>query len=345
MRTYHTSRECLQQYLGSVDGLSGRCPLSRKGCRRLILQRAVRSQEVVVLLPASQLLPHILEREEHFHIQTLITETPIETLDEAILDGLAGPNKVQLNTVAVGPGIHDATSKFAPVVHGDGSRRSPLSDHRLQRLRHLLPCERLVGDQTQAFPRELVHDGQDPKPSPIRHTLVHEVHAPPLVRRRGHGLRHAVSSCRSHTDFGPHHQTLFRVQPIDPLRVHPPPIPSQQHRESSIAETHPARGHLSQTYLQRLLRITMPLIPQRGPRHRQQPRDPALTDLIGRLRPAGQHTPVPRPYSFFRTISCSRCRSSERSATSRFSLVFSSRTCRNSRSSLSPSPAYLRFHV
>lgn len=36
---------------------------------------------------------------------------------------------------------------------------------------------------------------------------------------------------------------------------------------------------------------------------------------------------------------------SERSATSRFSLVFSSRSCRSSRSSLSPRPAYFRFHV
>jgi hypothetical protein len=79
-----------------VESLSGRCPLSRNGYRRLILQRTVRSQEVVVLLPASQLLPHILEREEHLDVQALIPEPSVETLDEAILDGLARPNKVQL---------------------------------------------------------------------------------------------------------------------------------------------------------------------------------------------------------------------------------------------------------
>ena len=131
MRTYHTSRECLQQYLGSVESLSGRCPLSRKGCRRLILQRAVRSQEVVVLLPASQLLAHILERKEHLDVQALIPEPSVETLDEAILDGLAGPNKVQLNPVAVGPGVHDATGKFTPVVHGDRPWGATLEPHRL----------------------------------------------------------------------------------------------------------------------------------------------------------------------------------------------------------------------
>jgi hypothetical protein len=89
----------------------------------------------------------------------------------------------------------------------------------------------------------------------------------------------------------------------------------------------------------------MTLTPQGGPRHRHQPRDPALTDLIGRVNPAGEGLPVPRPYSFFRTISCDRCQSSERSVTSRFSFVFSSRSCWSSRNSLSPNPAYLRFHT
>ncbi len=39
------------------------------------------------------------------------------------------------------------------------------------------------------------------------------------------------------------------------------------------------------------------------------------------------------------------CRSNERSTTRRFSLEFSSRNCRGSRNSASPSPAYFFFHV
>src|SRR6202040_3345652 len=54
---------------------------------------------------------------------------------------------------------------------------------------------------------------------------------------------------------------------------------------------------------------------------------------------------MPRPYSFFRTISCSTCRFSDRSATSRLSLPFSSRDWRSSRSSLSASPAYFFFQT
>jgi hypothetical protein len=36
-----------------------------------------------------------------------------------------------------------------------------------------------------------------------------------------------------------------------------------------------------------------------------------------------QLAPMPRPYSFFRTISCGTCRSSDRSASCRLSLPFS----------------------
>jgi hypothetical protein len=89
-----------------VGSLSSRHPVHRKGGRGLILERAVWSQEIVILLPARQLLPHILEREEDFHIQTLIPQATIETLDEAVLDGFARSNKVQLNAVVVGPGVH-----------------------------------------------------------------------------------------------------------------------------------------------------------------------------------------------------------------------------------------------
>lgn len=65
------------------------------------MQRAVRASTIVILLPLRQLLPHILQCEEHLHIQTLVSEPSIETLNEAILNRLAGPNEVQLNPVTV----------------------------------------------------------------------------------------------------------------------------------------------------------------------------------------------------------------------------------------------------
>src|SRR5215831_18475109 len=313
--------------MGSVDGLSGRRPLSCDECRRLILKRAVRSQEVVVLLPPRQLLPHILEREEYLDVQALVPEPSVEALDETILHGFPRSNNIQLDPMTIGPGIHDATGEFAPVVHGDRTWGATLEHQGFQGCGHLLPCERLIGDQTQAFPRELVHDGQDPKPSAIGDPCTHAVHAPPLVRRCGHGLRYPVPSGGLHSHRGPSRQPFFRVEPRDAFGIHGPAVPSQQHREAAIPEPYAGRGHLAKTPPSGHLRIPMALVSQGGACQWHPPRHPALTDLIRRVRPADQRPPVSRPYSLFRTISCSMCRSSERSATSRFSLVCSSRTC------------------
>jgi len=81
----------------------------------MILQGAVRAQVVVIIPPPRQFLPHILERDEDGDVQTLIAEPPIETFDEPILDRLAGPNDVQLNPMAIRPGIHGATGNSPPL--------------------------------------------------------------------------------------------------------------------------------------------------------------------------------------------------------------------------------------
>ena len=52
---------------------------------------------VVILPPPRQFLTYILQREEDFHVQTLIAEPPIEALDEAVLNRLARSNKIQQN--------------------------------------------------------------------------------------------------------------------------------------------------------------------------------------------------------------------------------------------------------
>ena len=54
----------------------------------------MRSGEVIVLLPARQLLADIVEREAHVDIQTLILETSVDTFDEAILYRFSWSNEV-----------------------------------------------------------------------------------------------------------------------------------------------------------------------------------------------------------------------------------------------------------
>ena len=74
-------------------------------------------------------------------------------------DRFSRANKVELNPMAIGPGVHGAAGEFTAIVHRDGSRCTTLGNHWLQRLRHLIARERLIGEQAEAFTGELIDSG------------------------------------------------------------------------------------------------------------------------------------------------------------------------------------------
>ena len=90
---------------------------------------------------------------------------------------------------------------------------------------------------------------------------------------------------------------------------------------------HIRRRDLAQAPAQWLLRILLAPVEQSSPMHSQQTRGASRPNRVCLLRPPRQPASLARLDSFFETISCGICRSSERSATSRFSLPFSSRSC------------------
>ena len=48
--------------------------------------------------------------------------------------------------------------------------------------------------------------------------------------------------------LGPQLQAHLAVQPVDPLRIHPPPFATQQHMDTTIAVAHPGGGDLPDTF-------------------------------------------------------------------------------------------------
>jgi len=171
-----------------------------------------------------------------------------------------------------------------------------------------------------------------------------KIHAPALVRSRCNAAGNWPSARHLPALLGPHDQPFVPVQPVDSLRVHVPAFASQQHGQAPIAVAHMHSRQLSQTMPQHFIEYLPALVPQRPDRQLHNPRRVPLADSIGLLRPARQLPTRTRPYSFFETISCRICRSKLRSATSRFSRPTSSRNCRSSRNSLTPTPVYFRFY-
>src|SRR4029077_13295772 len=139
---------------------------------------------------------------------------------------------------------------------------------------------------------------------------------------------------------------FLRVQPVNAFRIHLPTFSSQPHRQTPGGIAHGRRRHLAQTPPQHFIEPPnfLPIQPAR-PSQPHQSGYSTLPDLIRLLGPLPQLPPQPGLYSFFDTISCRICLSRLRSATSRFNRPFSSRSCRSSRSSLTPNPAYCFFHA
>ena len=108
----------------------------------------------------------------------------------------------------------------------------------------------------------------------------------------------------------------------------------------SIAVTHARLGYLPDPLLQvgligadATIMVARPL----RPKHIASPSD---ADLPGAPNVVDELPPPFRPQSFRKTASCSIALSSDRSANKRFSLAFSSSSCRRRRISDGINPAY-----
>ena len=160
-----------------------------------------------------------------------------------------------------------------------------------------------------------------------------EVHGPHFIRTRRRAA--AFSQLR----FRPALRRLFGaaaahllVKPIHPLRVHIPALPPEQHMDTPIAVMHPRLGDLPHPLLQvGLIRTATTIVVARSLRTKHTARPPDA-DLPGAPNIIDELAPPIRPQSFRETTSCNIALSSERSATSRVSLPFSSSSCRSRRS-------------
>ena len=79
----------------------------------------MRSIFVVFSSPLFDLTLGLLERLEPVGIQAFSPEAGVEALDKCVLDGLSGPNKIQPDTILIGPLIEGLRGKLGPVVQSE----------------------------------------------------------------------------------------------------------------------------------------------------------------------------------------------------------------------------------
>src|ERR1700730_1303017 len=243
------------------------------------------------------------------------------------------------------PKVHRLARKLTTVVRGDRLRCIAQCAQPLQLFADLLARLRAVGIQAQTLSGVLIDDRQNSKPASIRQSLTHKVHAPALVRKSGfwkpdpHLRRTLDPLLRAHL------QCFFSIEPVNAFGIYPPTLSPQHYRQSSISVPDPRGGQIPQPHAQFALRIATALITIRPTRDAYQPASAVFTQLIRLSYLAHQLASLGELQVFFESTSCKICLSNVGSATIPFSLRFSSRSCRSSRSSCNPSLAYRRLQL
>ena len=97
-------------------------PSPSKFRRRDIADGTVRTVFIVIQSPRLELGSGIGQREENIDVETLISESPVEALNEAIIDGFSRSNEVQLDVIAVCPGIHGLGNELAAIIDSNRFR-------------------------------------------------------------------------------------------------------------------------------------------------------------------------------------------------------------------------------
>ncbi len=99
---------------------------------------------IVVAPPEMQLPASVGQGEEHFHVQTFVSQLAVEAFDIAVLNRLARPDEVQMHTVSVRPEIQRLRGELRAIVHRDRLRCAAQHDHLVEGHRYLFAAQPAV---------------------------------------------------------------------------------------------------------------------------------------------------------------------------------------------------------
>src|SRR5688572_2806247 len=244
---------------------------------------------IVVVAPRIDNRLRVGDGFEAVHVEALISESAIKTLDKRVLHRLAGPNEVQRDTAPIGPFVEGLGREFGAVIDRDRLREPTTSGERLQRIDDTLAGHRDVGLHQHTLTTPLIDDGQHPKGAATDELVVDEIHTPGLIAatRRRHDpalqTEPLLAPCAH-----PHLQALESVQAMDALLVVRPAFPSQHDPDTDVAKPWPrlcdlADPHAAGRGVSRLRFVIPSIRTDMGERTRTP-----TTHLVAVVNPLGQ---------------------------------------------------------
>ena len=169
-------------------------------------------------------------------VETLVSEATVEALAEDILDRLARIDELQLDVVLVGPLIENLARQFWSVIEHDGLGGGAVVDELVEHLNHPSAGKRRVDLDRQGFTGAGVQHGERTDRSSRGYGITDEVETPALIGLMSHSGLDPSTDGHALPWASAHRKAFVPIQPMNPFVIHPMPLPSQQHMESSIAK-------------------------------------------------------------------------------------------------------------
>ena len=305
----------------------------------------MRTLAVVVVGPDRNFGPGVIEAEEQGFVEKLIPHPAVEALAEAVLHRLSGRDEVPVDLVLLRPGQHGVAGELGAVVGDDHAWLAALIDQRRQFARHPPSRDRGVGDRRQAFSRHVIDDVQDPEAATTGELVMDKIQRPAGIRP---GLDQDRRPGAHGAAAGPalaHGKAFLTVQPIDPVQPGRLAQLPQQHEQPAVTEPPASIGKLAQLAAQFCVRRPARLVADHLAVSADDAAGPPLRQTHDGLQVRDSFALGDGPYHFFDRSSRNAAASSICSASSFFSLAFSSSSCRSRLASETSIPPNLAFQL
>src|SRR6185437_6184080 len=294
------------------------------GRRRLVIERRMRPCGVVVGNPSNDDFPSLIEIKKQALVEKLITHTPVEGFDVAVLHRLAGCDVVPFHPMLFAPAQDRVRGELGAVVRHDHPRLASRSDERREFPGDPIAGDRGVGDRREALPRHVVDNIENAEAAAAGELIVDKVERPAGV---GLGLdkdRRPCSYRLTATSAFAHRQSLLAIEPVDAIDAGWLALISQQDEESAIAEPAPLVGEIAQTDAQPGIGWPTRAIADHLAIGRNDAAGPPLAHLQHATQMSHSLALGDGPYHFFDRSSFRAALSSIDSANNFFSFRFSS---------------------
>src|SRR6266851_4017959 len=308
--------------------------------RRLVAQRTVRPDSVVLAPPPSCFAAGIGHRFEFLAIQELVTQSAMKRLDEAILPRTRRRHRDCFRSRLWKPTGQDLTDELRAVVAADPRRRSAATYHARQHPAHVRPGHRRADVERQALPSIFVHQREPLERTSVGGAIDDEIARPHVVLETRRLVHATVGAATRHAGFpgflaarrSP--ETEFVPQPPHAFAIHAPALMPQSRVNALVAIARMPPGQSPDRLDQSIFAGTLPATITDGrTRSAQDPAGAPLRDAIGLAQIVRGRSLLRGGHHFFLATSWSICLSSISSAQRRLSRstsVSSSRTRRAS---------------